>query len=140
MEVTLTPFQAQVFNLAIARFSTLGVSGNSVFSDTYVLQKAVIDYISNNTITSGNQTTAATQVYNGVLNIVPPTPPTNTNQQAPPPTNTNQQAPPPSDTAAQSAGPTSAGPTTSTTSTTNQQAPPPTSPANPSGPQNRNRG
>ena len=131
MEVTLTPFQAQVFNLAIARFSTLGVSGNSVFSDTYVLQKAVIDYISNNTITSGNQTTAATQVYNGILGIIPP---------PPPPTNTNQQAPPPSDTAAQSAGPTSAGPTTSTTSTTNQQAPPPTSPANPSGPQNRNRG
>lgn len=75
MEVTLTPFQAQVFNLAIARFSTLGVSGNSVFSDTYVLQKAVIDYISNNTITSGNANTIAQQVYNGVLGIIPPPPP-----------------------------------------------------------------
>ena len=105
MEVTLTPFQASIFNLVIARFNQLGVNGNSVFSDTYVLQKAVIDYISNNTITSGNQTTAATQVYNGVLNIVPPPPPTDTNQQAPDPTATNQQAPPPT--------------------TTNQQAPPP---------------
>jgi hypothetical protein len=131
MEVTLTPFQASIFNLVIARFNTLGVNGNSVFSDTYVLQKAVIDYISNNTITSGNQTTAATQVYNGVLNIVPPTPPTTTNQQAPPPTTTNQQAPPPTDTASQSAGPTSAGPTTSQTSTTST-----TQPANTGGPQN----
>lgn len=72
MEVTLTPFQAQVFNLAIRRFSTLGVSGNSILSDTYVLQKAVIDYISNNTITSGNANTIAQQVYNGVLGIIPP--------------------------------------------------------------------
>ena len=74
MEVTLTPFQAQVFNLVIRRFSTLGVSGNSILSDTYVLQKAVIDYISNNTITSGNANAdvIAQQVYNGVLGIIPP--------------------------------------------------------------------
>lgn len=72
MEVTLTPFQAQVFNLAIARFNQLGVNGNSVLSDTYVLQRAVIDYISNNTITSGNANAIAQQVYNGVLGIIPP--------------------------------------------------------------------
>ena len=75
MEVTLTPFQAQVFNLAIARFNQLGVNGNSVLSDTYVLQRAVIDYISNNTITSGNANAIAQQVYNGVLGISPVAPP-----------------------------------------------------------------
>ena len=75
-EIVLTPFQAQVFNQTIQYFKTTGVGGDSVFEDTYVLQKRVAEYIKQNVTTSGGSTSSfVNQIYNGVLGITPVAPP-----------------------------------------------------------------
>jgi len=71
-EITLTIYQAQIFNMVEGYFSSKGYLGEDLFEDTYVLQKRLADYITNNvSLNSGNDDSeiVANRVYNAVLNI-----------------------------------------------------------------------
>ena len=75
-EIVLTVPQAQLFNQTIQYFKTNGVGGDSVFEDTYVLQKQVAEYIKENVGESSPVNSAVVlQIYNDVLGISPATPP-----------------------------------------------------------------
>ena len=72
-EIELSEYQANVFVEAENILRNDGYLGEDLFEDTYVIQKAMVEYITMNIANIG--TTAeissdARQVYNGVLDIV----------------------------------------------------------------------
>ena len=72
-EMVLSRSQAQAFNQTIQYFRTNGVGGDSVFEDTYVLQKQVAEYIKENV--GENELIGpiiVNEIYSGVLGLTPP--------------------------------------------------------------------
>ena len=71
-EITLTPWQASVFEATIEKFKQDGVGGDDVFEETYVLQKAIAEYITGNLAKGGGNGEVPIQgatVYNAILGI-----------------------------------------------------------------------
>tara|TARA_R110001606_G_scaffold395577_1_gene568095 strand:- start:2700 stop:3254 length:555 start_codon:yes stop_codon:yes gene_type:complete len=74
-EITLTAFQALVFDAVIRKFKIDGVGGDDIFEETYVLQKMIAEYITSNKPKSGNTGDVrgqAVECYNAILGIVVP--------------------------------------------------------------------
>jgi hypothetical protein len=74
-EITLTPFQALVFDAVINKFKIDGVGGDDIFEETYVLQKMIAEYITSNKPKSGatgEVRAQAVQCYNAILGITTP--------------------------------------------------------------------
>jgi hypothetical protein len=71
-EITLTTYQATIFNIVEGYFSSKGYLGEDLFEDTYVLQKKLVEYVvSNVSLNRGSESDSniANRVYNAVLNI-----------------------------------------------------------------------
>jgi hypothetical protein len=72
-EIELSEYQANVFVEAENILRNDGYLGEDLFEDTYVIQKAMVEYITMNITdvgTSAEISSDARQVYNGVLDIV----------------------------------------------------------------------
>lgn len=72
-EIELSEYQASVFVEAENILRNDGYLGEDLFEDTYVLQKAMVEYITMNIVDTGTSaeiSSDARQVYNGVLDIV----------------------------------------------------------------------
>ena len=73
-EITLTSFQAQVFNAAIQQLKVGGFEGTPLIEDTYILQKTLAEYIATN-VTEANSTEnipqLALSIYREVLGFEP---------------------------------------------------------------------
>lgn len=72
-EIELSEYQANVFVEAENILRNDGYLGEDLFEDTYVIQKAMVEYISMNITdigTTAEISSDARQVYNGVLGIV----------------------------------------------------------------------
>ena len=72
-EIELSEYQANVFVEAENILRNDGYLGEDLFEDTYVIQKAMVEYITMNiadTGTTAEISSDARQVYNGVLDIV----------------------------------------------------------------------
>jgi len=72
-EVELSEYQASVFVEAENILRNDGYLGEDLFEDTYVIQKAMVEYIVLNITdigTSAEISSDARQVYNGILDIV----------------------------------------------------------------------
>lgn len=72
-EIELSEYQASVFVEAENILRNDGYLGQDLFEDTYVIQKAMVEYITMNITdigTTAEISSDARQVYNGVLDIV----------------------------------------------------------------------
>lgn len=72
-EIELSEYQANVFVEAENILRNDGYLGEDLFEDTYVIQKAMVEYIAMNITdigTTSEISSDARQVYNGVLDIV----------------------------------------------------------------------
>jgi hypothetical protein len=72
-EIELSEYQANVFVEAENILRNDGYLGEDLFEDTYVIQKAMVEYIAMNITdigTTAEISSDARQVYNGVLDIV----------------------------------------------------------------------
>ena len=72
-EVELSEYQASVFVEAENILRNDGYLGEDLFEDTYVIQKAMVEYITLNITdigTASEISSDARQVYNGILDIV----------------------------------------------------------------------
>lgn len=72
-EIELSEYQANVFVEAENILRNDGYLGEDLFEDTYVIQKAMVEYIAMNITdigTTAEISSDARQVYNGVLGIV----------------------------------------------------------------------
>jgi len=72
-EIELSEYQANVFVEAENILRNDGYLGEDLFEDTYVIQKAMVEYVISNIESSGTSASIssdARQVYNGVLDIV----------------------------------------------------------------------
>ncbi len=77
-EVQLSEYQASVFLEAENILRNDGYLGEDLFEDTYVLQKAMVEYLVMNVPINGSTAdiqSTAREVYNEVLDITPVTPP-----------------------------------------------------------------
>ena len=72
-EIELSEYQANVFVEAENILRNDGYLGEDLFEDTYVIQKAMVEYVISNIAsfgTSASISSDARQVYNGILDIV----------------------------------------------------------------------
>tara|TARA_Y100000389_G_C17433654_1_gene504204 strand:- start:698 stop:1255 length:558 start_codon:yes stop_codon:yes gene_type:complete len=71
-EMVLTPFQADIFEATLDKFKLDGVGGDDIIEETYVLQKAIAEFITSNMAKGGGTgevAVRAVEVYNNILGI-----------------------------------------------------------------------
>lgn len=71
-EMVLTPFQADIFEATLEKFKLDGVGGDDIIEETYVLQKAIAEFITSNMAKGGGTgevPVRAVEVYNNILGI-----------------------------------------------------------------------
>ena len=71
-EMVLTPFQADIFEATLDKLKLDGVGGDDIIEETYVLQKAIAEFITSNMAkggANGEVPIRAVEVYNNILGI-----------------------------------------------------------------------